>query len=465
MKELFDERLSQKIRQTFDKYEEPYNAQGWEMMKQQMHTQKPSKVRALLASFPVKAAAAAVLVLGGVFTYKSINSNFKPHSQQQAVVTKGKVQEQTNLENVQVLPPSIDGEHSTLAETDLPEKKTSATVVGSNPVVENQYTKGEKATAAYSTNDFRVTPTVIAKNNKSKVIKSEQIKQPLFARYDINALAKNETNAYIATSADNSLPALSTASFQAITRQKVAQYQETQAKRGRKINLGLVVSSLVNYSDKGEKDSQMNLGGGLLSEIPLSKKLSITSGVLLTRQSLEMNKPAGLPTFATTQDLGTNQVVANSSKEQNRSVRMQFVGLDFPINLQYHVGKNANRGLFVSIGVSSLAYLQEDYTHTTREVIQRRYYKPGALVAGQPQSVETYTSETNLKSNPQSLSRFDFAKMLNISMGMKYMVAKSMQLQIEPYIKYPLGSLTNEQLKFGSAGVNLRCSFTGVRRH
>ena len=470
MKELFDERLSQKIRQTFDKHEEPYNAQGWEMMKQQMQTQKSGKVRALLLSLPVKIAAAAVLVLGGVLTYNTINSN-EP-SQKPLQANSNKTIQQQGFEGVKVLPPSLDDEH--IAQN---QKKTSANktvddqsikVQGNSPkkTFENQGIQQQnQRVALVATTLPKVTTSreVSVSKVNTRLVSPKKIDQvltkDLVVQYNVNTLNALNT-AKQGISQGEVVPAVIRANYLPVQRSKVSQQEEVTLKPG-PFKLGVVVSSLVNYSDKGEKDSQVNVGGGVLSEISLSKRLSITSGVLLTRQSLEMSRPANLPQFTTSQNLGGNQFFANRSQEQSRSVRMQFVGLDIPVNLQYHLGKNVNQGLYVSVGLSSMAYLQEDYTHTTRETIQRQVYKAGSTA--EP-TIETYVSETNLKSNPESLSRFDFARMLNVSMGMKYVVAQNMQILIEPYLKYPLGTLTNEQLRFGSAGVNLRCSFNGVSR-
>ena len=471
MKELFDERLSQKIRQTFDKHEEPYSAQGWEMMKQQMQTQKSGKVRALLLSLPAKVAAAAVLVLGGVLTYNAVNSNGP--SQKPLQASSNRTIQQKGFEGVKVLPPSLDDEHvaqnqekpSANKTVDKQSAKVQVSPQEKNLVKQGPQIKDERvAVVATNLPKTTTTPRLALSRVNKKLVSPDKIDQvltkDLVIQYDVNTLNALNT-AHGGISQNQAVPAVIRANYLPVQRSKVSQQEEVILKPS-PFKLGVVVSSLVNYSDKGEKDSQVNVGGGILSEISLSKRLSVTSGVLLTRQSLEMSRPANLPQFTTSQSLGGNQIFANRSQEQSRSVRMQFVGLDIPVNLQYHLGKNVNQGLYVSVGLSSMAYLQEDYTHTTRETIQRQVYKAGSTA--EP-TIETYVSETNLKSNPESLSRFDFARMLNISMGMKYMVAQNMQILIEPYLKYPLGTLTNEQLRFGSAGVKLRCSFTGVRRH
>ena len=471
MKELFDERLSQKMRQTFDKHDEPYNAQGWEMMKQQMQAEKSTKMRALLTSFPVKAAAAAILVLGGVFTYKTLNNGFdyKNHSQQQAsIVVKKQRLQQEGFEGVQVLPPSADGTHQSNKMASAQNTKKlliTPTLIQNTPMIAD---RGIKTTLVTGTDKGLIEGTEKDKNIYAKEIIAANKGVPntikpgegIVVKYNINTLAMNDPGLGTVNQGQG-VSALENATFRTVTSNKVAEYTKTHLPKRKAVSLGLVVSSLVNYSGKGEKDSKVNMGGGLLSEIAIGKRFSITSGILLTKQSLQMSGPASLPTLATTLNPGTNGVIQSSSQEQRRTLNMQLVGLDIPVNVQYHLSRNTNRGMYVSLGFSSLVYLQEDYTHTTRETTTRKYYGGGAKA----NTADTYVTETNAKSNPESLSRFDFAKMLNISMGMKYVVANNMQILIEPYIKYPLGSLTSEELKFGSAGINLRCSFNGVRRH
>jgi hypothetical protein len=475
MKELFDERLSQKIRQTFDKHDEPYNAQGWEMMQQKMNAQKSGKVRALLTSLPVKAAAAAILVIGGVFTYKTLQTDFKGNysTQQQASVTAKKYLQQEGFEGVQVLPPSTNGTHESenmVAAQNNPKTVTSATpqpaVLATPKTRLSTTTTNVNAAKDLIENTEKDKNTYVkriaANHTNPKGIVTTKPAENVMA-YNVEALAMKDAG-YEITNPNSGVTLLDQVAVQPVVNSKETQYDNVTVlpKRGKRINFGVMLSSLVNYSDKGEKDNKVNLGGGVLSEVKLGKRFSITSGVLLTRQSLNMRQADNLPTIPTTQSITTNGATESRSLGQRSSVDMQFVGLDIPVNLQYHVSKNPNRGLYVSMGLSSLAYLQESYNHNTVETIAKTYYKGG--VGSQLQKVETTNIETNTRSQTAGLSRFDFAKMLNVSVGMKYMVAKSMQILIEPYIKYPLNTLTQEELRFGSAGVNLRCNFNGFSR-
>lgn len=472
MKELFDERLSQKIRQSFDKHDEPYNAQGWEMMQQKMNAQKSGKVRALLTSLPVKAAAAAILVIGGVFTYKTLQTDFKSNypTQQQAGIFAKKYLQQEGFEGVQVLPPSANGTHegeNAVVAQNNPKPVTSIT----QPAILRKSTTGLSKTNVKAAKDLientekdnNIYVSRIAANNTNPKGIATLKPTDKTTKFDIKALAMKDTG-YEITNPNSGVALIDQVSVGAYDHHKVGEYDNASVlpKRRKRVNFGVMLSSLVNYSSKGEKDDKVNLGGGVLSEVKLGKRFSITSGVLLTKQSLSMGRAASLPAIPTTQSITTNGATESRSLGRKSSVDMQFVGLDIPVNLQYHLSKNPNRGMYVSVGLSSLAYLQESYNHNTVETIAKAYYKGG--VGSQLQKVETTSIETNTKSQPNALSRFDLAKMLNVSVGMKYMVANNMQILIEPYIKYPLNTLTQEELKFGSAGVNLRCNFNGFRR-
>ena len=54
-----------------------------------------------------------------------------------------------------------------------------------------------------------------------------------------------------------------------------------------------------------------------------------------------------------------------------------------------------------------------------------------------------------------SLNKFDFCELLNLSFGYKYSLKKG-EIVIEPYIKHPIGFLTNQDLKIGSGGISFR---------
>lgn len=92
-------------------------------------------------------------------------------------------------------------------------------------------------------------------------------------------------------------------------------------------------------------------------------------------------------------------------------------------------------------GLSSNYFIDEAYTYN--------YVNMGARIDGDTE--EKTTTKT---------SSFDFARMLNFSVGFGYPVGKQSKLSLEPFIKYPLGGLGAQDIRFGSAGLNLKLNFS-----
>ena len=83
-----------------------------------------------------------------------------------------------------------------------------------------------------------------------------------------------------------------------------------------------------------------------VAELPILKRLSITSGLLISRQHIEVNK-----------------VNTTSENETGKSrFRGVLTAFEVPLNLKYDTFKRKNKEIAVSAGVSSLAYVKEDFS-------------------------------------------------------------------------------------------------------
>ena len=129
--------------------------------------------------------------------------------------------------------------------------------------------------------------------------------------------------------------------------------------------------------------------------------------------------------------------------------KVRLVGIDIPVNLEYQY-----RQFSLTAGVSSLTYIQEDYRHGyTSSYLAHAYDESNNLV-------ETTLVKENelLKESFNPLSKFDFANMLNLSVGYQLSMGQS-QLVIEPFMKHPLGDLASRDIRFGARGLRLRMRF------
>ena len=117
------------------------------------------------------------------------------------------------------------------------------------------------------------------------------------------------------------------------------------------------------------------------------------------------------------------------------------------------------KDLFVSVGVTSTSYIKEN--------IEEKYLVNNRLESS---SVDTFGNnivryeleQTNSKVvTPSDSKSFNFANILNLSFGVELPINNQQQsIIIEPYFKYSLVPVTQQNLDFSSAGVHLRYNFS-----
>ena len=224
----------------------------------------------------------------------------------------------------------------------------------------------------------------------------------------------------------------------------------------RAVRFGIYAATYVNYA-RGS-NNRVNEGLGISSDIRISRKLNLSTGVAIGQNSLsygnqlppEQTKLLAAPNASgsSTNSLAAaayNKYGYSAATPSLKNYNANLVGLEVPINLKYQFNPEKN-ATFVSIGVSSGTFIKETYTSTYN------YETPFA----------SNLSQTTDQSLQQKFNSFYFAKTLNFSVGTGYRVAGN-DLIIEPFIKYPIQGLGAQQIKFGSGGVNLKFSFQGGR--
>jgi cbb3-type cytochrome oxidase subunit 3 len=217
----------------------------------------------------------------------------------------------------------------------------------------------------------------------------------------------------------------------------------------RAVRFGVYATSYVNYA-KGS-NNQMNLGAGISSDIRLSRKFNLSTGVSIAQNTLSFGSQLPSNTAklnAATSSIASadNQLAFAAATPALKNYNANLVGLDVPINLKYQFNPEKNAA-FVSLGVSSGTFINETYTSTYNLVT------PFA----------SNLSQTTDQSLHQSFSSFYFAKTLNFSFGTGYRIGGN-DLIIEPFLKYPIEGLGSQQIKFGSGGLNLKFSLQTKRK-
>jgi len=124
---------------------------------------------------------------------------------------------------------------------------------------------------------------------------------------------------------------------------------------------------------------------------------------------------------------------------------INLTGLDIPVNFQYRFIQRKSSDYFVELGFSNLLYLSESYSYSIAEV-------SGTNPDGTYQIEQTFTEEITAP----AFKTFDFASLINFSLGWDYKLNKSLDLTLNPYLKYPVSDLSSGDFKFGSGGLKLK---------
>jgi hypothetical protein len=218
--------------------------------------------------------------------------------------------------------------------------------------------------------------------------------------------------------------------------------RKKSASNNDKFKIGIDANTYVNFSENGIND-KINLGLGLISEIKLTKQLSISTGVALNSQNSTFSgNQKSTQDFLKSAAAFSNIAVIPSAQITNA----KLVGLDIPLNLKYGI-KFGKTNSFISSGFSSYSVINEKYVNEFSVI---NYSINGAITS----------NVTSVNNNPGGkFSYFKFARTLDVSIGILYPLSKKSTLSVEPFIKYPLSGLGYQDLKIGASGISFKINF------
>ncbi|RQO65284.1 hypothetical protein DBR43_31040 [Pedobacter sp. KBW06] len=159
---------------------------------------------------------------------------------------------------------------------------------------------------------------------------------------------------------------------------------------------------------------------GLLLTYPLSKKISLSTGVIYAKKLYNSAGPAAI-----------NNGYGNQSWEVNADCRV----LDIPLNVNYQVFKRKKLAISVNTGLSSYLMLNERYD----------------LRSGPDHNRST------LEISNENQHIFGIT---NLSLSLEQKVNSSLSIGIQPFVKLPLRGVGNYDVRLNSTGVSVFLSFS-----
>lgn len=455
MKEQFDKRLVEKIKNSFDHHEEDFDQVEWEKFSH-VYFNKPAKRKKLvLWPFFLSAVAASLTLLFVFYPYEKeiekgvtdLKGSIAEKSKKLDEILKS-VEDSTN-EQGKLKEPTIASVPQTSVDSLKVETTAKSTVQRetSEPI------------AMLGGRDFKPgdphlpLPAGFASGGGATEAVSSQKKA-------FNSLANTDQ-------ADQS----STPSMD----EQVAQQLVDEWKEGDNSGEEPKNTHTIIQNDKGLESlfrlgiqagpqaasnaiSGMQLGAGVVSEFSISDRIKLDVGVNYAHQQLEpetLNKlPESMQMRAVSSAPSSDYSNAVTNDYLGSDYSMSYYGLDIPINLKYKVMDNERANVFLITGLSSMVYFDQKVVETFSVASKFTEDFTGALQFSE--SIQEYSQEYTPGSEQ---SNVDLGKMLNLSFGYEYNLNNGTFLSIEPYYKLPLGNMTFTNQQFSIGGVNLRMNF------
>ncbi len=410
MPKLFDKILVEKIKKVFNSHKENFNPSDWNKLKVQLTGKKRTPVIWLNI-----AKAASVVLFVGVSTFYVNRNNEK-------------------LQSDYLIPNQQIEENS----SEIEEIKNNDVSQINNNKKQSKNINNYKATDSLSTE--------IKTNYAYDVIETESIEEIISSNKN-DSIKSEKIIVYADSSRNDSLNQIVN------IQSKELDFEIDEKKRDSRFDFAIAVSSMYSYSTQGAK-GQMNMAGGFTTSYNISKKFSISTGLMLAQQVLDYNSDSrGMEMAYSNAAMDANiQEYANTTMVNNpksAETRIEFVGIDIPLNVKYKIKR-----LIVTTGISSLVFVNEKRTYSTDAMVINTEFNEST------NSFETKNSIQNFQTEEKStaFNRVDFASLLNIAVAYEIPLKKG-RIMLEPFLKYPIGEISSANLKIGSGGLSLYYSF------
>ena len=431
MNEPVDKMLASRIKQVFEDFEDPTADAGWKELRKKY----PGRKRRPLILWLSSAAALFILATGLWFadqpgqlvTIKPAKDEkalvklktapvAKSEKAEKTVIAKKEISDRTPEQGTVAIPPVKEHEEQPLSDVLSPvdEQPTLALTV---PVdAQDQIQKDAPAhELPADLHPSKDAPLVLKGREGFPLIAIDPVKKPTYIK---------EFNPEPIETEDK---------------------DENSDPKSKKLALSVFAGSYFNYSEGSE--NQLNFGAGFVSDIRLSKNLKLSTGMSIASNSLNYDSAQDLPShayasFASSKDASSGNLTTITSYHAS------LLTLDIPVNIKYQFVPESDK-FYVSAGLSSGTYLNETYAYQ---------YRNFSTATG------SYVSQTQDQKIKKQLNDFDLGRTLNLSLGISTGFGKTQVISIEPFMKYPLGGLGSENLRFGSAGVNLKLRFTPQKK-
>ena len=437
---MTDQELTDKIRQELDKFEDPSVEYGWKELRKKYPADSRKPIFIWLGS-----AAAVFLAVCGLWFLTS-DKNLGD----QKIVNKKSIErvkdnkgEENPAKNQPGNPEISFSSRSTKPDSNISSSKSLNYPIGDNSI--RALSRYEKVPLSFKFADPATSSTYVdlpLHRSRTPLIPLFQLFES-FTSGNIKQVTRdsliNDKTRTLALeqsySKNQRLPAVEPLPY------------SSQKSNARNELFSFFAGSYLNYASGSM--TKLNFGAGFTSDIKLGKNLMLSTGLGIANNSLTYNN--GVPSSGKDQ-LSYNPPPLSTIGNTNFTTITQYdarlLSLDIPVNLKYFLIPAENKFYF-SAGFSSGTYLNETYALN---------YRNYSAVSG------SYVTQTQGRKIKKQLEDFDLARIVNVSVGFSTKLSKTQNITIEPFLKYPIGGLGSENLRFGSSGINLKLNFSSKKQ-
>ncbi|RBQ02904.1 hypothetical protein [Pedobacter miscanthi] len=411
-----DKELIEHIATQLQNHEEVYPDGAWERFSEKGNTKRT------IAYWPLWAAAALILVFGGVFLATN-NKNQKVN----VAVNKAKTQ--------QNLPADVHANITIAPKTNISpaDHLNNATIaVNNTPVNTNSSTP--------LTN--KANPVFIEQNREYTLTSSSADLSPVNPNLLDNKLAGNNISTYSSKNFE-----ILTEKKKPSTREKIT-FEELLAQDSRANQLKPSAKTNENSKWKPDvyvapamgNDNKVNMNYGFSLSYAIANKLSISSGV-------------SYASISTTESLGASAPQTLSGRNLE-SVDAKVRGINVPLELKYNITDK----LYTGVGVSALAVLNN--SQQNNYIVNQVQSFAAPVVNGYADSKTFIVQEKKTEPQPEnSIDPDKYIGFYNFSLGYKQKISKKNNIAIEPFLRLPMKTFSKENLNLTNGGLRLKIDF------
>lgn len=218
------------------------------------------------------------------------------------------------------------------------------------------------------------------------------------------------------------------------------------------LSLSVAYASMMNVHDS---KTDLGSGAGVYAGWNFAPKFTLSTGVAISQNNLSYSdQQDNFMAETQYQEMAVSGIEPTTMSEDNlSSVEVNFLNLEIPLDLRYHISDRFS----ISAGVSSVTFLREEYDYNFEFTHRPQSFGDPQTGSLSPENVVTYRT-THTESEP-ALDEVNWGAFYTFSVGYQHEIFNRYTASFEPFVKLPAGQVTSRGVRYSTGGLQLRISF------